>query len=1064
MFTQPQAFVPEKEIDDEKDSLEIPKLQELLSEQDSRKEYLIKWFAYYSLKRSVLVTTLGLLFPLLISLFAVAAYPLIIDSSVTSFRPKSAPVTLMEDGISRAEEVTTFNPLRNVDDAAATIQQSEYTIGGTVYFWSEPESDCSGLGMTLGVCDVPVIDSNIDADDNIFTESNIREMKNIENHIYNMSQFTATCLRLKGTTVCDKPASFLRVAYAEPLADCATRYRMNGFGSEMLPNLFNETGPLTSLIDSSLDPVFCWSGNCSSACDMKQSKDIIDQFVTTKFTVENRFTDATKMQILFALPLEGYANSKDRRDEQLLEIDSTMLAIEDYIKTVDAPFTLYFLSEPTITRHFDGLIVGDSLLISASIFFVFLYMWFHVKSLFLSSLGIFHIILSFPFGYFFLQVFLASEKIIVLNFMALFIILGIGADDVFIFIDAWKQSKTVVPVKASFKLGTEMTANRFKWMHARLMWAYRRSAWAMLVTSLTTSMAFLMNLVSNIPAIQVFGFFTGCMVITNYFMVISYFPAAAMTYEMYIKSRVCGCWNPCCEYDLWKQPCAWGRCCFYGNKTKGAVKNVEKTEETTDGVIDIEKYRFLERMLYKHFAPWVHKVRWAIVVVFVGIYAVTGVYAVQLEPAEEPTQWVPSYDYVQQLFILEGEAFVASDFKSTVWFTTGVNPIDRDGTNPYKTDDIGAPQFDDEFDLSVNESLQELYIENCNIIRSWDYLVISNTTDIICPMEQFREYILDEKNESFPVPKEQVVAKLAEFAQHHETSVGLAPDVSLLNNAIDREERREKPVTFLYESMRFAINETDGELKLMYMATVANMTTTRRSNGQEIEPLKNYFGAQLAKLKTAPGLPRPRDSAPSYVTWAFEADLYVSAYIGLGLSLSLSFLIILLSTKDVILTCLATFTIVGIVLALVASAVWQGWQLGVIESICLTILVGLSVDYTIHIANSWRENKIKVRKQRLQATLFEIGISILSSSITTLLACMPLFFAYIIFFKRFGIFIALTIFWSTLFAFTFFAAILVICGPVSNRNDFVWLWRKITCASPKPVEANKPTSIVVTLI
>jgi hypothetical protein len=75
-----------------------------------------------------------------------------------------------------------------------------------------------------------------------------------------------------------------------------------------------------------------------------------------------------------------------------------------------------------------------------------------------------HIILSFPFAYFFIQVFLDIGKMGLLNFMSLFIILGIGADDIFIFVDAWKQSAIVKP-RAKYGDGD---AGDHDWLTARL--------------------------------------------------------------------------------------------------------------------------------------------------------------------------------------------------------------------------------------------------------------------------------------------------------------------------------------------------------------------------------------------------------------------------------------------------------------------------------------------------------------------------------------------------------------------------------------------------------------------
>ena len=53
---------------------------------------------------------------------------------------------------------------------------------------------------------------------------------------------------------------------------------------------------------------------------------------------------------------------------------------------------------------------------------------------------------------------------------------------------------------------------------------------------------------------------------------------------------------------------------------------------------------------------------------------------------------------------------------------------------------------------------------------------------------------------------------------------------------------------------------------------------------------------------------------------------------------------------SIVLTLLAIFSIGCIVASLIACLVWLGWTMSMLESICLTILVGLSVDYTIHLA------------------------------------------------------------------------------------------------------------------
>lgn len=73
-----------------------------------------------------------------------------------------------------------------------------------------------------------------------------------------------------------------------------------------------------------------------------------------------------------------------------------------------------------------------------SVLFVFLYFIFHLRSLFLAVVGITIVLFSFPLtivickGIF--QVYYISQ----LHMLMIFIVLGIAADDIFVFIDAWR--------------------------------------------------------------------------------------------------------------------------------------------------------------------------------------------------------------------------------------------------------------------------------------------------------------------------------------------------------------------------------------------------------------------------------------------------------------------------------------------------------------------------------------------------------------------------------------------------------------------------------------------------
>lgn len=69
--------------------------------------------------------------------------------------------------------------------------------------------------------------------------------------------------------------------------------------------------------------------------------------------------------------------------------------------------------------------------------------------------------------------------------MGTFILVGIGVDDIFVFADAWEQSRAVATT-----------------LEGRMQYAYRRSIHAMAITTVTDAAAFYANMFSAIPIVR----------------------------------------------------------------------------------------------------------------------------------------------------------------------------------------------------------------------------------------------------------------------------------------------------------------------------------------------------------------------------------------------------------------------------------------------------------------------------------------------------------------------------------------------------------------------------------
>lgn len=120
----------------------------------------------------------------------------------------------------------------------------------------------------------------------------------------------------------------------------------------------------------------------------------------------------------------------------------------------------------------------------------------------------------------------------------------------------------------------------------------------------------------------------------------------------------------------------------------------------------------------------------------------------------------------------------------------------------------------------------------------------------------------------------------------------------------------------------------------------------------------------------------------------------------------------------------------------------NGWQLGSGESVSIVASIGFAVDYVVHLGGHYVHSKYKDRDNRIREALREMGISIISGSITTMLSVLILFACVIFLFTKFSIFVLTTIICSTFYSLCFFSACCHVVGP---NDEFANISQLIKC-------------------
>ena len=96
------------------------------------------------------------------------------------------------------------------------------------------------------------------------------------------------------------------------------------------------------------------------------------------------------------------------------------------------------------------------------------------------------------------------------------------------------------------------------------------------------------------------------------------------------------------------------------------------------------------------------------------------------------------------------------------------------------------------------------------------------------------------------------------------------------------------------------------------------------------------------------------------------------------------------------------------------------------------VCVGFAVDYVVHLASHYVHSEFEDRENRMRDSLREMGISILSGAITTILATITLFICVLMLFSKFAIFVIMTTLFSVVYSLGFFSALCLAIGPTGT--------------------------------
>lgn len=842
---------------------------------------------------------------------------------------------------------------------------------------------------------------------NVLTLENVALLKQAEDDVLNNAGYARFCLFDESVTNCggSKPEC------APPVSILNSPYLYGKWENERFcgRKKGNEK-PSKENYSKFLSSVFEEMQNGTQVVNSDYS-DLIGKDISTK----KNETWIVRSVLRVGGPFKNYKSIEDRTTEQADEYTSWGLDYaEEVEKLSNDKLDVRFTSTKLNNASFSGTALRDLSFVVVAIALVFMVIWYHTGSAFLALAAMGQVFMSFPVAYVLYRFVCRQFYFAALQILSIFLLLGIGADDVFVFTDAWKQSRV--------ELGTEADAL------TRMTWTYRRAVRAMTVTSITTAAAFFVTATSPIMPISTLGVWAGLLVLVQFALVITAYPSAVVLWHRFWSQRG---FLPCFER---KRRSEGPRSIPLYLK---CVPGRWQKKRDTSGL----HYSFLERFFGGPWARAIQKMRFLLIVVAAVLIGLGVFGATKLEPIQETEQFLPDDHPIRVI-----ERTLAEDFATErgrrlfeVRLTWGISGIDRSGTSRFEPEVIGKVDLDESFDMRRKEA-QEHILDTCRKVGGLTKLVATNTSrqrTQDCWIEDYLRWRQSELQadgfESFASHKE-LAAQLRRFGEQADADGNKPYRPYLESQAIGFSEDKERVV---FSEVRFISTERP-VLTAKFMRPIYDSWewTLGRVNQGAV--------AGVDRAIVTGGIAGDNVSGLNPWSWMRSQEALVrSMFSGIGIMLGVALVTLTLSTMNWAVSVLATGCIGGIVAVLLGLMYAFGWELGTTETVSVVISIGYSFDGVAHIATAYVESADKGdRVSRSRSALLTLGVSVWFGCLSTLLASALLFPAIITFFIKFAGLLICTVVLSLVWSLVIFPALLMVCGPEGEFGSVKAMWKR----------------------
>ncbi|XP_060118330.1 protein dispatched homolog 2 [Heteronotia binoei] len=650
-------------------------------------------------------------------------------------------------------------------------------------------------------------------------------------------------------------------------------------------------------------------------------------------------------------------------------------------------------------KLFQHYLLVDTVYPVLAILAIFLCMFFYVQSIFITLIVLMIVFGTLMISYFLYKVAFRFAYFPFVNLTAIVILSSICANHTFVFFDLWNLSKSQNP-----------SAGLLQWVRLTM----HHFGYLMMVSSLTTGAAFYTSYMSNITAIRCFAIYMGTSVLVNLVFMLTWFPSSVVLYERYIARN--------CIYkpdDYWDNS---------GHKSvilsfHHILRRLQNTWCETS------------KLLFEKVLPCgVIKFRYIWICWFAAL-AIGGAYISCLNPRLKlPTLEMSSvqvfrlshpferYDaeYCNEFMFQRLEQ--GEDLHMPITIVWGILPVDNgDHFNPKSN---GTLVMDATFTVDSPEA-QRWLLGFCQKVKNQTfYYYDPEQKPSVCFMEEFHRWMdsrqCSKRDHSFTL------------CCNHFFPYGREVFLHCIKMMIMEQNRGEDETYDL--GLRF---DKQGNL----IALVLQFQTIYRYSFN-YSKAKHFYGEiglwVREEMKTAPMGLQNGWFTSKLELYNLQHSVDTETMVVMGLSIAVSFVVLLLTTWNVLLSIFSIIAITGTVLVTVGLLVLLEWQLSAMESLFVSAAVGLSIDFTVNYCISYHLCPHSDRLNRVAFSLKQMSCATVIGASALFSAGIIMLPATVLAYRKLGIFLMMIKCVSCGFSSFFFQSLCCFFGPEKNCGQILW--------------------------